>query len=135
MDDSDSSSLSSAPPTDDEKLAPIFKKMAKSKKAAPRKKKAPVTPPTPPSPPRPKRSPSPPHEESLADNPDVAVCRTHLRRVQTRHGPHANDSLISSLSCSDLASAMHSLRNYPILVLKILREVSLNLLHRRKSRI
>ncbi|KAG9879047.1 hypothetical protein KCU94_g21278, partial [Aureobasidium melanogenum] len=72
MDDSDSSSLSSAPPTDDEKLAPIFKKMAKGKKAAPRKKKAPVTPPTPPSPPRPKRSPSPPHEESLADNPDVA---------------------------------------------------------------
>ncbi|KEQ70914.1 hypothetical protein M436DRAFT_12892, partial [Aureobasidium namibiae CBS 147.97] len=71
--DSDSSSLSSAPPTDDEKpLAPIFTKMAKGKKAAPRKKKAPVTPPTPPSPPRPKRSPSPPHEESLADNPDVA---------------------------------------------------------------
>ncbi|KAI4775079.1 hypothetical protein E4T52_09998 [Aureobasidium sp. EXF-3400] len=73
MDDSDSSSLSSAPPTDDEKpLAPIFTKMAKGKKAAPRKKKAPVTPSTPPSPPRPKRSPSPPHEESLADNPDVA---------------------------------------------------------------
>ncbi|CAD0110179.1 unnamed protein product [Aureobasidium uvarum] len=64
MDDSDSSSLSSAPPTDDEKpLAPIFAKMAKGKKAAPRKKKAPVTPPTPPSPPRPKRSPSPPHED------------------------------------------------------------------------
>ncbi|KAI5254591.1 hypothetical protein E4T42_02330 [Aureobasidium subglaciale] len=73
MSDSDSSSLSSAPPSDDEKtLAPIFTKMAKGKKAAPRKKKAPVTPPTPPSPPRPKRSPSPPHEESLADNPDVA---------------------------------------------------------------
>jgi hypothetical protein len=75
MDDSDSSGLSSAPPSDDEKpLAPIFAKMAKGKKAAPRKKKAPVTPPTPPSPPRPQRSPSPPHEESLADNPDVAVC-------------------------------------------------------------
>ncbi|TIA27399.1 hypothetical protein D6C83_07790, partial [Aureobasidium pullulans] len=73
MSDSDSSSLSSAPPTDDEKpLAPIFAKMAKGKKAAPRKKKAPVTPPTPPSPPRPKRSPSPPHQDSLADNPDVA---------------------------------------------------------------
>jgi hypothetical protein len=132
MDDSDSS-LSSAPPTDDEKpLAPIFTKMAKGKKVAPRKKKAPVTPPTPPSPPRPKRSPSPPHEESLADNPDVAVCRAYSRRVQIRHGTHTDRELISSLSCSDLASAMLSRPNYPTSVPKILRRVSLNLLRRRK---
>lgn len=91
MDDSDSSSLSSAPPTEDEKLAPIFKKMANRKKVASKKKKAPVTPPTPPSPPRPKRSPSPPHEESLADNPDVAVCQIHPRRVRTRPYVHANE--------------------------------------------
>jgi len=135
MDDSDSSGLSSAPPTDDEKpLAPIFTKMAKGKKAAPRKKKAPVTPPTPPSPPRPKRSPSPPHEESLADNPDVAVCRAHPRRVQKRPGTHANGELTSSLSCSDPASAMHSRPNYPTSVLKILRRVSPNLLPRSKSK-
>lgn len=133
MDDSDSSSLSSAPPTDDEKpLAPIFTKMAKGKKAAPRKRKAPVTPPTPPSPPRPKRSPSPPHEESLADNPDVAVCRAYSTRVRTRHGTHANRELASSLSCSDLDSAMHSPPNCPISVLKILKRVSPNPLHRRK---
>ncbi|GAB7343695.1 hypothetical protein MBLNU457_1679t1 [Dothideomycetes sp. NU457] len=67
MDDSDSS-LSSAPPTDDEKLAPIFKKMkVKTKKVV-----KPAASPPPPSPPRRKRTPSPPHIESLADNPHVA---------------------------------------------------------------
>lgn len=135
MDDSDSSSLSSAPPTDDEKpLAPIFTKMAKGKKIAPRKKKAPVTPPTPPSPPRPKRSPSPPHEESLTDNPDVAVCRACSRRVQIYHGTHANEELISFWSCSDLASAMHSRPNSPTSVLKISRRVSPNHLPRSRSK-
>ncbi|PSK56504.1 hypothetical protein B9Z65_6128 [Elsinoe australis] len=77
MDDSDlsslSSALSSAPPSDDErlKLAPIFLKAKgnPAKKKGPRKA-APQEPPA--SPPRPPRSPSPPHEESLADNPDVA---------------------------------------------------------------
>lgn len=70
MDDSDSS-LSSAPPTDDEKLAPIFKKMkVKAKKVV-----KPAASPPPPSPPRRKRTPSPPHIESLADNPHVAVSR------------------------------------------------------------
>ncbi|KAF4548130.1 Hypothetical protein D9617_31g063660 [Elsinoe fawcettii] len=67
-----SSALSSAPPSDDErmKLAPIFTK-ARSKPAP--KKKAPKKAPEPPaSPPRPPRSPSPAHEESLADNPDIA---------------------------------------------------------------
>ena len=82
MDDSDSSSLSSAPPTDDEKLAPIFK-MARGKKATPkRKKKAAGPPPTPPSPPRPKRTPSPEHEVVLADNSDIAVGQAITRRVE-----------------------------------------------------
>ncbi|GAB7355244.1 hypothetical protein MBLNU459_g5795t1 [Dothideomycetes sp. NU459] len=66
MSDSDSSSLSSAPPTDDEKIAPIFLK------AKANAKKVVKAPPTPPSPPRPKRSPSPPHVEVMADNPDIA---------------------------------------------------------------
>lgn len=70
MSDSDSSSLSSAPPTDDEKIAPIFMKArANSKKVV-------KPPPAPASPPRPKRSPSPPHEEVMADNPDIAVSFT-----------------------------------------------------------
>ncbi|KAF2158230.1 hypothetical protein K461DRAFT_251531 [Myriangium duriaei CBS 260.36] len=83
MDDSDTSSLSSAlssaPPSDDEriKIAPIFlKAKAKGKQSdqkptqKPRKKTKPTEPPA--SPPRPPRSPSPPHDESLADNPDIA---------------------------------------------------------------
>lgn len=78
MDDSDSSSLSSAPPTDDEKLAPIFLKArasAKTKKSKP--------PAEPVSPPRPQRSPSPPHEEVLADNFNIAVGWRPCHRVLT----------------------------------------------------
>ncbi|KAL1296551.1 hypothetical protein AAFC00_000055 [Neodothiora populina] len=78
MSDSESSALSSPPASDDERLAPIFLK-ARSKKTkagsnnnAKKIKKINVAPPTPPSPPRPKRSPSPQHEETLADNPDIA---------------------------------------------------------------
>lgn len=68
MDDSDSSSLSSAPDEEVQKLAPIF---ARAKKAT--KLKAP---PPKESPPRPKRDPSPPHEDVFADNPDIAVSAT-----------------------------------------------------------
>ena len=94
MSDSDSSSLSSAPPTDDEKpLAPIFAKMAKDKKPPAKKKKAPAAPATPPSPPRPKRSPSPPHEETPADNPDVAVRLLVHRRVLTRNCTYAEHQI------------------------------------------
>lgn len=83
MDDSDSS-LSSAPPTDDEKLAPIFKKMkVKAKKVV-----KPAASPPPPSPPRRKRTPSPPHTESLADNPHIAVSR--------RPSSHVDDTSYAS---------------------------------------
>ncbi|GAM86895.1 hypothetical protein ANO11243_049160 [Dothideomycetidae sp. 11243] len=79
MDDSDSSALSSAPPSEDEKfkLAPIFLK-AKIKTKEPGQKpakkvsKKPKQLEPPPSPPRPPRSPSPPHDDTLADNPDIA---------------------------------------------------------------
>lgn len=64
--DSDTSSLSSAAPEEEiKKLAPIFMKAKKATKL--------VAPPPAVSPPRPKRPPSPPHEEVLADNPDIAV--------------------------------------------------------------
>jgi hypothetical protein len=63
--DSDTSSLSSAPEEEIKKLAPIFMRAKKATKL--------VAPPPPVSPPRPKRPPSPPHEEVLADNPDIAV--------------------------------------------------------------
>ncbi|KXT01438.1 hypothetical protein AC578_9544 [Pseudocercospora eumusae] len=62
--DSDSSALSSAPEDEVKKLAPIFLKAKKATKL--------VAPPPKASPPRPKREASPPHEEVLADNPDIA---------------------------------------------------------------
>ncbi|KAF2219731.1 hypothetical protein BDZ85DRAFT_242935 [Elsinoe ampelina] len=67
-----SSALSSAPPSDDErmKLAPIFTK-ARSK-PAPKKKAAKKAPEPPASPPRPPRSPSPVHDDTIADNSDIA---------------------------------------------------------------
>ena len=75
MSDSDSSGLSSAPEEEVKKLAPIFQKAKKAtKKAAPPPKA---------SPPRPKRAPSPPHEDTFADNPDIAV---RLRPLKTRNG-------------------------------------------------
>lgn len=76
MSDSDSSGLSSAPEEEVKKLAPIFQRAKKAtKKAAPPPKA---------SPPRPKREPSPPHEETLADNPDIAVSRLPDRREMAR---------------------------------------------------
>lgn len=75
MSDSDSSGLSSAPEEEVKKLAPIFQRAKKAtKKAAPPPKA---------SPPRPKRAPSPPHEDTFADNPDIAV---RLRPYKTRNG-------------------------------------------------
>lgn len=76
MDDSDSSSLSSAPEEEIKKLAPIFLKAKKATKAA--------APPPKASPARPKREPSPPHEEVLADNPDIAVSRGALKHELAR---------------------------------------------------
>lgn len=73
MSDSDSSSLSSAPPTDDEAEKEIVANLNKPKGINRYFKPAPkpeggraLTPP-------PKRAPSPPHEYVLADNPDIAV--------------------------------------------------------------
>ncbi|CZT21710.1 uncharacterized protein RCC_07575 [Ramularia collo-cygni] len=65
MDIDSDSSLSEAPEEEVKKLAPIFMKAKKATKLA--------APPPVVSPPRPKRAPSPPHEEVLADNPDIAV--------------------------------------------------------------
>lgn len=60
--DSDLSSLSSAPPTDDEAMAVDEAPVGIAKYF----KKESETPP-------PKREPSPPHEYVLADNPSIAV--------------------------------------------------------------
>lgn len=67
LDNDSDSELSEAPEEEIKKLAPIFVKAKKATKAA--------APPPAGSPPRPKRAPSPPHEEVLADNPDIAVSR------------------------------------------------------------
>lgn len=76
MDDSDSSSLSSAPEEEVQKLAPIF---VKAKKATKQAYPPPIL-----SPPRPKRAPSPPHEDVLADNPDIAVSWRPYEREMAR---------------------------------------------------
>jgi len=63
LSDSDLSSLSSAPPTDDENAPMAVDEPVGITKYF---KKESETPP-------PKREPSPPHEYVLADNPDIAV--------------------------------------------------------------
>lgn len=65
--DSDLSSLSSAPPTDDETAMAIDEPVGIAKYF----KKESETPP-------PKREPSPPHEYVLADNPHIAVSYCHI---------------------------------------------------------
>ncbi|KAK2791666.1 hypothetical protein FQN52_004582 [Onygenales sp. PD_12] len=65
MSNSDSSSLSSPPSTDDETVAASINRSFGLEKYFKPKKPA--------SPPPPKRAPSPPHEYVLADNPDIAV--------------------------------------------------------------
>lgn len=65
MDDSDSSSLSEHSDKEIQNLAPVFLKAKAANKLR--------FPPPKASPARPKREPSPPHEEVLADNPDIAV--------------------------------------------------------------
>lgn len=66
LSDSDLSSLSSAPPTDDESIVQAVEEPVGIQKYF---KKGP----SPESPPPPKRPASPPHEYVLADNPDIAV--------------------------------------------------------------
>lgn len=67
--DSELSSLSSAPPTDDEAAMAIDKPVGIAKYF----KKESETPP-------PKREPSPPHEYVLADNPSIAVSSYEVLR-------------------------------------------------------
>ena len=90
MDDSDSSSLSSAPSTDNEAEQAIAAKLNKPTGIARYFKPAPIAEPLVErveSPPPPKRPASPPHEYVLADNPDIAVrmtrskCDMYLTRV------------------------------------------------------
>lgn len=66
MDDSDSSGLSEHSDKEIQKLAPVFYKARAATKLK-------FPPPGTWSPPKPKRPPSPPHEEVLADNSDIAV--------------------------------------------------------------
>lgn len=94
MSDSDSSALSSAPSSGDEKLAPIFLN-AKGKKT----KKGALVPLIPVPPPR-IRTPSPELPETLADNPDIAVC------VDNYALPRIQLMFYSSLSCFAIASPM-----------------------------
>jgi hypothetical protein len=87
---SDSSSLSSAPSTEDEAVAKsVNRSIGLEKYFKPKPKTAPKNV----SPPPPKRPASPPHEYVLADNPDIAVshswlcieyCRTPWARFNTR---------------------------------------------------
>ncbi|KAI5300942.1 hypothetical protein KEM55_003772 [Ascosphaera atra] len=74
MSDSDTSSLSSlssAPPTDDEAVAAEAQRSIGIERYF---KRAPANAePKAKTPPPPKRAPSPPHEYVLADNPDIAV--------------------------------------------------------------
>lgn len=67
--DSELSSLSSAPPTDDEAPMAIDEPVGIAKYF---KKKESETPP-------PKREPSPPHEYVLADNPHIPVGVCHVQ--------------------------------------------------------
>ena len=85
-DDSDSSGLSEHSEKEFQ-YAPIFMKAKKATKLA--------APPPVVSPPRPKRPPSPPHEEVLADNPDIAVSFvTRNGALATRQTPHVRHVLI-----------------------------------------
>lgn len=73
--DSDLSSLSSAPPTDDEADMAIDEPVGIAKYF----KKESETPP-------PKREPSPPHEFVLADNPHIAVSYCHFEWLRSIFG-------------------------------------------------
>ncbi|KAJ9196383.1 hypothetical protein DTO164E3_5884 [Paecilomyces variotii] len=84
LSDSDLSSLSSAPPTDDESIFQAVDQPVGIQKYF---KKGP----SPESPPPPKRPASPPHEYVLADNPDIAfivMFRARFHDVFPRSLPH-----------------------------------------------
>lgn len=95
MDDSDGSSLSSVPPSEDESTKTVVKKTLTLKggkltagasapfAAKPKKRHVAAPPPKSPSP-SPERDTSPPHEYVLADNPDIAVSDLETTRVSSR---------------------------------------------------
>jgi hypothetical protein len=90
MADSDSS-LSSAPPTDDE--MPVDATTVNGSEAKSRKKKQgnilsffKQKERSPSPPPRKKREPSPEHVYVPEDNPHIAVCTRRVGRVLSRHG-------------------------------------------------
>ncbi|KAL1968995.1 hypothetical protein VTN77DRAFT_829 [Rasamsonia byssochlamydoides] len=81
MSSSDTSSLSSAPPTDDESMAMTFETNAPITNYFKEKEETPP----------PARSPSPPHEYTLADNPDIAfivMFRARFSDVFPKSLPH-----------------------------------------------
>ncbi|RDW78776.1 uncharacterized protein DSM5745_05628 [Aspergillus mulundensis] len=83
LSDSDLSSLSSAPPSDEETMPMALDEPVGITKYFQRKKQS-ETPP-------PKRAPSPPHEYVLADNPDIAfivMFRARFHEVFPRSTPH-----------------------------------------------
>ncbi|KAL5043966.1 hypothetical protein BDW71DRAFT_199371 [Aspergillus fruticulosus] len=83
LSDSDLSSLSSAPPSDDESTPMALDEPVGITKYFQKKQKS-ETPP-------PKRAPSPPHEYVLADNPDIAfivMFRARFHEVFPRSTPH-----------------------------------------------
>ncbi|KAL2865667.1 uncharacterized protein BJX67DRAFT_169844 [Aspergillus lucknowensis] len=83
LSDSDLSSLSSAPPSDEESMPMALDEPVGITKYFQKKEKS-ETPP-------PKRAPSPPHEYVLADNPDIAfivMFRARFHEVFPRSAPH-----------------------------------------------
>jgi len=79
MSDSESSALSSPPSTDDEMPEPTPAPKSSAKSIS--KNNASILSFVESSPARKKRPASPPHEEVLADNPDIAVSRYRVNRV------------------------------------------------------
>lgn len=79
MNDSDSSELSDVPEAEVKKLAPIFLKSQGKPKT--KKAKSPLITVTSP---KPKRPSSPPREETLADNADIAVSRESFGHAMAR---------------------------------------------------
>lgn len=122
MSSSDLSELTSNVSSDDDALvAPVnkgkldhyFKHGSNAAQATPTLKK--------------KRPPSPPHEDVLADNPDIAVSNLNLSRSLRGLTPFfschrvADGLAHSSMSCSAPASATPSQNPYPIMALRTSR--------------
>lgn len=141
MSDSELSSVLSSPPASDDEaqvIGPLDKFLKKP--SASKKKKAAHPPASPPV--QRKRPASPPHEEVLADNPDIAVSqRRDMTRIDaTNASPFALYPMLmrmlhhSSLLCSGRASPRSFRPNAHSLVLKISRGESSIQCRRLRSR-